>query len=827
MSDEKLTFRLTNDNRPLREQYLGDSILTEQYKYALRQINEYIGELRLENISEPDHEDSPGKDKQRSETIGSDTDYNNNIFAFIGDRGSGKTSCMITVADFLIRKKEVIDAQNYPHIDKVNFATIDLIDPAYFDNYHNLIPLFLAKLYKSFREKTEEYERDVRNHYDKRELSENIRNKFLDRFRRTQENFYYIMDIIKYENNQDLLEFVDGLSASVNLKQNIKELVDLYMEYIDMKDSILILRIDDVDINEQQAGRMAEAIRKYFIQPNILVLLSLKLKQLEDIRFLELKKLYNDDKNFSNDELREIVDKYIVKLIPHSHRIFMPQHDNYHGKKLLVEYYNLFERGSEDKKRPRSIEFASVRQAVPQLIFWKTRYLFYNSRAHESYIVPENLRELRQLIKLLVVLPNYYETDSRGRALPPNWNNKTVFKQYFFDTWLSNNLPGEYRGDTIRLVNERGNRHVNELVKDILLRRYGTSLREYSEVITTKEWSFADIIAAILYVEKIVSSPVDSKLLFFIKSYYSIRLYEAYDVMTKDKQEENLPVEGEFFIDDETKYLSLSQYQQLTGGALFKNIIANSPLTLEIEKTKIEGMIASCLTLMGQVAAASHNEKLALVNQLTLRVQWVELLMLCVLVDNHSCLFELGRMFYHLPNMKKDSSQYKKLTGGDSFFNDILANEDRGFKTLYNEFEEATIQYKKEESDEAFDIDHSWKSFCTIRNVEVLEGFLAFMRSSSYPRDNAFAFFQAYFNKAVNYKIETYDRDADDKESYSIHFKFLDRVQHLLANTANDTSGLKGEIESILIKAPTLQTPPAPNSENGNPATDHQTNSDI
>lgn len=827
MNDEKLIFRLTNDNRPLREQSLEDSILTEQYKYALRQINEYFGELFLENISEPDHEDYPSFDKQRSETIGSDTDYNNNIFAFIGDRGSGKTSCMITVADFLIRKNEVINVQEYPHINRVNFSTIDLIDPAYFDQSHNLISLFLAKLYKSFRKKTEEYEREVRNHFEMRELSENIRNKFLDKFRRTQENLYYVMDIIKYDNNRDLLEFVDGLSASVNLKENIKDLVDLYMDYIDMKDSVLILRIDDVDINEQQAGRMAEAIRKYFIQPNILVLLSLKLKQLEDIKLLELKKFYSDNIIFSNDNLREMVDKYIVKLIPRSHRIFMPQHENYHGKKLIVEYYNLFEKGDVNRKKTKPLEFVSVRQAVPQLIFWKTRYLFYNSRAHESYIVPGNLRELRQLIKLLVVMPNYYSVDAQGRTLSPNWNNKTIFKQYFFDTWLSNNLSSEYKADAIRLVNENSNMVIGALVKDILLQRYGNMLRQISEVSTTKEWSFADIISAILNVEKGITLLEDFKLLFFIKSYYSIRLYEAYDVMTKDKLEDNLPVDGEFFIDDDTKYLTLSPYQQLTGGVLFKNIVDNSPLTSFIDKVKIESLIDSCTELMSRIEGAAPDVKPDLINQLELRVKWIELLMLCVYIDDVLWRFELGSMFCRMPYMKTDVSLYKELRGGESFFNNIINNDNRGFRTLLNEFEDATVQYKKGDNDEHLDIDHKWKSFCTIRNVDVLEGYLAFMRSISYPKDDAFSFLRTYFEKAILYEIGTYDRDADDKENYSIHFKFFEKICKLLADTENDTSGLKQEIEDIIKKAPAIQAPPTQDNVNGNFVPNSQTDSSI
>ena len=148
-------------------------------------------------------------------------------------------------------------------------------------------------------------------------------------------------------------------------------------------------------------------MRKYFIQPNILVLISFKLSQLEDIKYLELSDFYKHDKQtFTPDRLRDMVDKYMVKLIPHSHRIFMPQSEDYHGKPLEVKLSNT-KKDSKETATPAPLSFPSVRQAIPQLIFWKTRYLFYNAYAHESYIVPANLRELRQLIKLLVTLPDY------------------------------------------------------------------------------------------------------------------------------------------------------------------------------------------------------------------------------------------------------------------------------------------------------------------------------------------------------------------------------------------------------------------------------------
>lgn len=137
-------------------------------------------------------------------------------------------------------------------------------------------PSFWLRLYKNFRKRTEENEKLARTSYERHPYSEKARNKFIAKFKTTQEHLYHLLGYIKYTDGKDLLEYVDALSASVNLKEDINELVDIYMNYMEQKDTVLILRVDDVDINERHAGEMVETMRKYFIQPNILVLISFK-----------------------------------------------------------------------------------------------------------------------------------------------------------------------------------------------------------------------------------------------------------------------------------------------------------------------------------------------------------------------------------------------------------------------------------------------------------------------------------------------------------------------------------------------------------------------
>lgn len=797
MKSDKLTFLLTNDDRPLREQAPLGSILEEQYRYALRQINEYFEELKLENIQTRDSDENGDRKYYESETIQSDTDYNNNIFAFIGDRGSGKTSCMISVADFLISKNSDIDWSLYPRLKNTKFETIDLIDPTYFDETHNLISLFLAKLYKNFRKRTEENEKLARTSYERHPYSEKARNKFIAKFKTTQEHLYHLLGYIKYTDGKDLLEYVDALSASVNLKEDINELVDIYMNYMEQKDTVLILRVDDVDINERHAGEMVETMRKYFIQPNILVLISFKLSQLEDIKYLELSDFYKHDKQtFTPDRLREMVDKYMVKLIPHSHRIFMPQSEDYHGKPLEVKFSNT-KKDSKETVTPAPLSFPSVRQAIPQLIFWKTRYLFYNAYAHESYIVPANLRELRQLIKLLVTLPDYrvYGENANGEEIvkETNWNNKDIFKNYFFETWINNHLSADLKDEAKRIINECSYTHMNTLVCDLLYTRYekilGTKLKPFYP-------SLADVLKAIRQLEDNLTTPSDIKYLFFIKSLYSIKLYEAYDLMTEDEQRNSSRNADEILIDDDSKHSFYTPYQMLVGNSMFHfgEYVPNNSYT--INEDSLVTFMRNCVERFKGLPAARRGRKKKL-DELSLRVKWVQLLVLSVNVFD-KCTFNIGNLFIHLPYLYSEKSPYLYYEGGEEFFKTVLTAKKRDFTTLSDDFRASTVQHRLNGVDNTFTVQR-WQSFCTVRNVEVLEGFLSTTRSGDYTFFNHYEDLRIFLKKACEFEVKSYDRDENGREPYTIHFKFFKKLLDLMAETdkpANAT--LKQEITTIL-----------------------------
>lgn len=120
-SNKRIVFDFDNDNRPIGESVVEGTLFEPQYKQALRQIDIYLKELDMEK-TEMEERDRSIK-KADTEYIPDDIDYNNNIFSFIGGRGTGKTSCMISVANLLQGKSKMIK-DSYDNIAKASLRPL-------------------------------------------------------------------------------------------------------------------------------------------------------------------------------------------------------------------------------------------------------------------------------------------------------------------------------------------------------------------------------------------------------------------------------------------------------------------------------------------------------------------------------------------------------------------------------------------------------------------------------------------------------------------------------------------------------------------------------
>lgn len=726
-----ITFKIGEETRPVLEiKNLKNSIFAELYQKAFVEINKYVE--KVQSIEDP----------YTYEGI-------NNIFAFIGERGAGKTSCMMSVAKALENNNKVsyeslglIDSPDskVPFLQKNTFTNSVLIDPSFFDLKNNILSLIIAHLFKKFRDEASKSscKQDIK-----------LKREVIECFEKVQKNLKHFLSDDK-SGNSDSLDTLVNFAATVDLQKDIKQLVEKYLKFIPSNTendsaNFLVLMIDDIDLHTKHAREMVEQIRKYFIQPNIIVLIAVKIDQLSNVIKNELSQEYKlliDKNEMSFDLINEMVERYIGKLIPHAQRFYLPDASVYFNSKLKIT-------SDKDTKKEANNELINndstykeddlpeLREHVLSLIYKKTRYLFYNSIDATSYIVPRNLRELRQLISMLVNMNDYQET-SKDKTLKEKecLYNKALFRKYFIETWCYNNLDSEGIKHISELFNINNALQIN---KSCLLMLSSYFKNELSNITTPPDThsdndtegaedysvlkdddkhtlpeyiisfspkykkeierildinnfnyniSLGDVMAIVDYLNLIVNEDKKRRFLFAIKFFYSVRLYEFYDELTDPINPQPLFPENVVSNENNKSVLrsdilsSYSNFTKLTAGSFFnldvfellrKNITSKQPR----DKRKIN--ITHLKTLI------------------TDRNPLAEFFILCISMrqDNEKkddqfreqtkirfvndftkasiAWFDLGSVFFNMMDIKQ---AYRRFDDSDEFFTDMLEKED-------------------------------------------------------------------------------------------------------------------------------------------------------
>lgn len=310
------------------------------------------------------------------------------------------------------------------------------------------------------------------------------------------------------------------------------------------------------------------------------------MSQLSKLKRLQFSKEYQDKRNtLSDTELDEMVEKYITKLVPYGHRIYMPDATFYWDAQLTVLKNDEVEQ-----------ENVSIRQFIPELIFRKTRYLFYNSSIKTSYIVPDNLRELRQLMRLLYDMNDYF--NEVGDTVKEEVNNKMVFKKYLFQSWMMNHLDASSQSLIKELLAVTDSIQMNAFTLRIIRQKFylkddngklvapwqgeeKDGIRQELDYVMRKDnmvynVALGDVLAVIDYLERLDITSEQMYFLFMIKTIYSIRLYEYFldytDYLqnskvrpTEESQNEGQKVLRRKLYED----LQLPDYLKLIAGRVF------------------------------------------------------------------------------------------------------------------------------------------------------------------------------------------------------------------------------------------------------------------
>lgn len=551
---------------------------------------------------------------------------------------------------------------------------------------------------------------------------------------------------------------------------------------------------------------------KYLMIPNVVILLGAKLNQLK-IGIASSYTKYHKEDLLLRYEINEMAIKYLDKFIPMPNRVFMPDPENIINTPLKVIL-----------KDGLSMDFPSVAFAVTSLIYHKTRYLFYNHDGVPSMIIPRNLREIRMLVTSLINRKDPVAEDNDIHN-----DNKTFFKNYFISQWIPT-LESKYQEFAKDLMEETDISKINkeaikylmsvsedfikwiditedseyDLSSSSLLRR---RLRDISNPANTNvNITVGDVMAMASTIGEIENSHKMARLVFFIQTFYSMKLYELYDEMTSP---ENLDENG-IIVKEETprtipvlknsKNTVMPEYLTLAAGDFFvltgDSFIPFSKTRASREIRLIDGDVLNenIRDIINELYDKEKKEWKPASEMQIARLKVIEFFVLCTrrALAVKKADYSLTKSENWRQNLDPSYITYLGSTQNiifevtAPFFN--LVYPEFAYRRFHPDLYELALKcdgsllrliLEKEKRDEGRNDFADLMSRISIRNIEVLADLNKWLiakkdhlrAAQGDARSILIQFFTQFSNKYSHYSVKTYDRQADKPDFHVIEFK--------------------------------------------------------
>lgn len=758
-----IKFDLSMTTRPVilnRENY-AETIMEEPIDAALKIFDRIISQP-------PDYMAID----EKSGEFDSDWSFlvNNNIISFLGDRGSGKTSCMLSVANILKGDERNKD-----------LYFLQVIDPSFFDESHNILDLFIGELYKRFK-----HEAAPRAAYDRDEIMR-INSSFIEL--KTDMRYLAVPPITA--SDSDGAEALEFLCSGVYLQSSLRRAIRGFLNFIGKKH--LVICIDDLDLNMKRSYQMMEQIRKYLVMPETVIFLSAKIEQLHNAILLDLMNVYKPHPGNSRDEERERLDstltlmaeRYLSKFLPQSQRVYMPKEEVLLDSAMVIVGEN-----------GKPVEFESVSDGVTDMIFHKTRYLFYNSDGNVSLIVPRNLRNLSHIVRLLFDMPdfdgNVCVTSDSSPSAKQNIINKSRFKNYFFTDWISQ-LSSGYQEDARTLIAEEPD-HLNKPAFNLLNNYLDDSFIQRDYVYYNL--SVGDVMELLEIFDSRKPDQESRLFSFFVRSLYSIRMYEAYDRLTDAwNSPETLPApaSGDRPLLGNSILSNVPEYFRLVGGNLISpdrhfDFIPGARDRRLLDGSVINNTIRSLLAKFNQLEKDPNKE---FPHGFIEKVHLIEFFAYTTVrhveakdrkrAENLNDKFRAERDVYYLHNLSATKNIFFDVAAplvkladpqvalalyGKDFLNMCLTLDSDDARSLIN------CLYRDMRYAGSVDRRSDLASRVAVRNMEVLEDIISYLKRGSdvlRPKgEGDIRIYSDFFRYFANYHISTYTLDASTKKHHKI-----------------------------------------------------------
>ena len=459
--------------------------------------------------------------------------YPNNIIVFCAERGGGKSTAMLSVANALKalssdekNKNDKVKNSFGNMAQKCKFSVLSHIDPTSISSDENFMRIVLSRIFSDLRcfWKIREKDVDTLGSMDKMYARSEIVEKFTE--------CYKLLDVIykskTVEMDNDLEELTE-LGDFSRLKNKFMKLVDCYLRQIygTSDNCYLVLLVDDADLNAQKSFEIIEDIRKYCILPNVIVLMAANMDQMHQIIeqhfILEFKTLLDySDKNKGSEAIdarstKEMTVKYLNKVIPTTHQIHLPVISDFivhYNSSLGVQYkqskvlkncencesFKSFPNDYKDKIANTNNDMLTYfpndyQERLLNLIHKKTGVGFVKPENYLHNFLPGNMRDLTHFLSYFCALPDldsecgyaylfsavlkYSDGDKEYQhaqnEILLRLNNLDALQVYFLSNWCYRNLT------------RKNHKIISELADTIDTLKITSALNTVNEIIAERE----------------------------------------------------------------------------------------------------------------------------------------------------------------------------------------------------------------------------------------------------------------------------------------------------------------------------------------------------
>ncbi len=321
--------------------------------------------------------------------------YISNTISFLGERGMGKSSAMLSFSYFLkIYDIQDLKQDDLYRISDCKFYVLPKIDATMMSKEENLLDILLAKMWDTFYKKLNEQSLSGQSYNITQEKFEKTKQVYSSYWKEEKAS----RRIQKYSSLEELHE----LSQSINLRKCITELIESYLHFMmDNRDNTyLVITVDDLDLVQENVYDKIDYIRLFLTIPKVIILVTADINRLE----MNLSTLFSKQflceyniKESEKDYVRTYADEYLKKVFPRNMRIYMPYDDQQIVKKFINENMNFFVQIYDNNKLQKIYNDADLQitenMLISSLIAKSTNILLF-SNLYSYSVKSKNLRDL-------------------------------------------------------------------------------------------------------------------------------------------------------------------------------------------------------------------------------------------------------------------------------------------------------------------------------------------------------------------------------------------------------------------------------------------------